>query len=210
VFGIHAYPVFLATGVLLNLTPGQDTMFVLGRSLAGGTRAGVAAAFGICVGSIGHTLLATAGLSALLAASPWAFTAVRLAGAAYLVYLGARLLLAKSGDPHTLAVRSAAEADVRSAFVQGILTNLLNPKVALFFLALLPQFIDAGSTTKAFAFLALGATFVATGLIWCLVLAGAAGRVKSFFGRNPQFGRLIDRTVGALFIALGARLAWQR
>ena len=99
--GIHAYPVFVLTGILLNLTPGQDTMFIIGRSLASGTRAGVAAAFGICVGSIGHTLLAALGLSAILAASPLAFTLVKLAGAIYLVYLGARLLLTK--HPHRQA-----------------------------------------------------------------------------------------------------------
>jgi threonine/homoserine/homoserine lactone efflux protein len=206
--GIHAYPVFLLTGILLNLTPGQDTMFIIGRSLAGGTRAGVAAAFGICVGSIGHTLLAALGLSAILAASPWAFTLVKLAGAIYLVYLGARLLLTKRA--HADAVRSGPPAGraVRSAFAQGILTNLLNPKVALFFLALLPQFIDPASASKTLAFVALGATFVTTGLSWCLVLATAAGRLQAFFRRNPSAGVLLDRMVGALFVALGARLAW--
>ena len=111
--GIHAYPVFLLTGILLNLTPGQDTMFIIGRSLANGTRAGVAAAFGICVGSIGHTLLAALGLSAILAASPLAFTLVKLAGAIYLVYLGARLLLTK--HPHADAVLPGPPAGRPSA-----------------------------------------------------------------------------------------------
>ena len=209
-FGIHAYAVFLLTGILLNLTPGQDTMFIIGRSLAGGTRAGVAAAFGICVGSIGHTLLAALGLSAILAASPWAFTLVKLAGAAYLVYLGARLLLSKRGHADAVLAGPPAATAVRSAFAQGILTNLLNPKVALFFLALLPQFIDPASTSKTLAFLVLGASFVTTGLIWCLVLAAAAGRLQAFFRRNPSAGVLLDRLVGALFVALGARLAWTR
>lgn len=207
--GIHAYAVFLITGILLNLTPGQDTMFIIGRSLAGGTRAGVAAAFGIGVGSIGHTLLAALGLSAILAASPWAFTLVKLAGAAYLLYLGTRLLLAR--HPAEAAAPSAPPAAaVHSAFVQGILTNLLNPKVALFFLALLPQFIDPASPTKTFAFLALGATFVTMGLIWCLVIAAAAGRLQAFLRRHPGANVAIDRAVGALFIGLGARLAGTR
>jgi threonine/homoserine/homoserine lactone efflux protein len=208
--GIHAYPVFLLTGILLNLTPGQDTMFIIGRSLAGGTRAGVAAALGSCVGSIGHTLLAALGLSALLAASPWAFTLVKLAGAVYLVYLGARLLLSKRAHADAVLSGPPATAAVRSAFAQGILTNLLNPKVALFFLALLPQFIDPASPSKTLAFVLLGATFVTTGLIWCLVLAAAAGRLQAFFRRNPSAGVLLDRLVGALFVALGARLAWTR
>jgi len=208
--GIHAYPVFVLTGILLNLTPGQDTMFIIGRSLANGTRAGVAAAFGICVGSIGHTLLAALGLSAILAASPLAFTLVKLAGAIYLVYLGARLLLTKHPHREARLPGPPARAAVRSAFTQGILTNLLNPKVALFFLALLPQFIDPASARKTLAFVALGATFVTTGLIWCLVLAAAAGRLQAFFRRNPSAGVLLDRMVGALFLALGARLAWTR
>jgi len=208
--GIHAYPVFVLTGILLNLTPGQDTMFIIGRSLANGTRAGVAAAFGICVGSIGHTLLAALGLSAILAASPLAFTLVKLAGAIYLVYLGARLLLTKHPHREARLPGPPARAAVRSAFTQGILTNLLNPKVALFFLALLPQFIDPASARKTLAFVALGATFVTTGLIWCLVLAAAAGRLQAFFRRNPSAGVLLDRLVGALFLALGARLAWTR
>ena len=208
--GIHAYPVFVLTGILLNLTPGQDTMFIIGRSLANGTRAGVAAAFGICVGSIGHTLLAALGLSAILAAFPLAFTLVKLAGAIYLVYLGARLLLTKHPHADALLPGPPARRAVRSAFRQGILTNLLNPKVALFFLALLPQFIDPASASKTLAFVALGATFVTTGLIWCLVLAAAAGRLQAFFRRNPSAGVLLDRMVGALFLALGARLAWTR
>jgi len=208
--GIHAYPVFVLTGILLNLTPGQDTMFIIGRSLANGTRAGVAAALGICVGSIGHTLLAALGLSAILAASPLAFTLVKLAGAIYLVYLGARLLLTKHPHREARLPGPPARAAVRSAFTQGILTNLLNPKVALFFLALLPQFIDPASARKTLAFVALGATFVTTGLIWCLVLAAAAGRLQAFFRRNPSAGVLLDRMVGALFLALGARLAWTR
>lgn len=208
--GIHAYPVFLLTGILLNLTPGQDTMFIIGRSLANGTRAGVSAAFGICVGSIGHTLLAALGLSAILAASPLAFTLVKLAGAIYLVYLGARLLLTKHTHADVVLPGPPAAAAVRSAFAQGILTNLLNPKVALFFLALLPQFIDPASASKTLAFVLLGATFVTSGLIWCLVLAAAAGRLQAFFRRNPSAGVLLDRLVGALFLALGARLAWTR
>jgi threonine/homoserine/homoserine lactone efflux protein len=208
--GIHAYPVFVLTGILLNLTPGQDTMFIIGRSLANGTRAGVAAAFGICVGSIGHTLLAALGLSAILAASPLAFTLVKLAVAIYLVYLGARLLLRKHPHREARLPGPPAAAAVRSAFTQGILTNLLNPKVALFFLALLPQFIDPASARKTLAFVALGATFVTTGLIWCLVLAAAAGRLQAFFRRNPSAGVLLDRLVGTLFLALGARLAWTR
>jgi threonine/homoserine/homoserine lactone efflux protein len=161
--GIHGYWLFVVSGILLNLTPGQDTMFILGRSVTGGVRAGVAAALGICIGSIGHTLLAALGLSAILATSALAFTVVKLAGAAYLIYLGLRLLLTRTAQGAELPATAVAGVP-RTAFLQGILTNLLNPKVALFFLALLPQFIDPASEHKTLAFLALGATFITTGL----------------------------------------------
>jgi threonine/homoserine/homoserine lactone efflux protein len=209
VFGIHDYGLFLLTGVLLNLTPGQDTMFILGRSLTGGLRSGVAAALGISVGSIFHTLLAALGLSAILATSAVAFTIVKFAGAAYLIFLGARLLFANATKPKTHPTAAPTNAS-HSAFLQGILTNVLNPKVALFFLAFLPQFIEPSSATKTMGFLALGATFIATGLAWCLVLAIAAARLQAFFVRNPSARTLIDKTVGALFLTLGVRLAWSK
>ena len=207
--GIHAYWLFVVSGILLNLTPGQDTMFILGRSLTGGARAGVAAALGICVGSIGHTLLAALGLSAILATSALAFTVVKLAGAAYLIYLGLRLVLTRAAQAAEAPAATLAGVP-RTAFLQGIVTNLLNPKVALFFLALLPQFIDPASEHKTLAFLALGATFIATGLSWCLVLAVAAGRLQGFFRRNPHARVLSDRAVGGLFLLLAGRLAWAR
>ena len=208
--GIHSYGLFLLTGVLLNLTPGQDTMFIIGRSLTGGLRSGIAAAFGIAVGTVFHTLAAAIGLSAILATSALAFMIVKLTGAAYLIYLGTKLLFAKSTNRELASSATPAPADRRSAFLQGILTNLLNPKVALFFLAFLPQFIEPASSTKTLAFLALGATFITTGLTWCLVLAMGAARLQMFFRRNPDVRTLIDRLVGGLFVVLGLRLAWTR
>jgi threonine/homoserine/homoserine lactone efflux protein len=209
-FGIHAYGLFLIAGILLNLTPGQDTMFIIGRSLTGGSRAGVAAALGIAVGSVCHTLAAALGLSAVLATSALAFAIVKLVGAAYLIYLGAKLLLASVVQQRAGSAPTAASSAPRAAFLQGILTNVLNPKVALFFLAFLPQFIAPASETKIAAFLALGATFITTGLIWCLVLAIAAVRLQQFLLRNPSARTLLDRAVGAVFLALGVRLAWSR
>jgi threonine/homoserine/homoserine lactone efflux protein len=211
VLGVHDYWLFISTGILLNLTPGQDTMFIIGRSLTLGRRAGIAAAFGIAVGSIGHTLAAALGFSAILATSATAFTIVKLMGAAYLIYLGLRLILSKAPVvQETNASAAAASADTWGAFRQGIITNILNPKVALFFLAFLPQFIDTGSPSKPLAFLALGATFISTGLIWCLVLATGAARLRTFFQRNPNVRTMIDRVTGFLFVTLGVRLAWLR
>jgi threonine/homoserine/homoserine lactone efflux protein len=208
--GIHDYWLFILSGVLLNLTPGQDTMYILGRSLTGGLRAGVASAFGITTGSVIHTLAAAVGLSVLLATSPVAFTAVKLCGAAYLLCLGARLLFSRGATTAPDPDAAAARGGHWSAYTQGVLTNVLNPKVALFFLAFLPQFISPSSASKTLAFLALGGTFIATGTIWCLILALAAARLRAFFVRNPNVRTLIDRATGGLFVLLGARLAWSR
>ena len=207
--GIHDYGLFVIAGLLLNLTPGQDTMFILGRSLTGGLRAGIAAAVGISAGTVVHALAAALGLAALLRTSALAFTAVKLLGAGYLIYLGSRLLLARAYAAGEPAV-APPPGTTRSALLQGVVTNLLNPKVALFFLAFLPQFIELSSPTKSAAFLVLGATFITTGLLWCLVLAAAAARLQAFFVRNRSARTLIDRAVGGLFLGLGLRLAWSR
>jgi threonine/homoserine/homoserine lactone efflux protein len=207
--GIHHYWLFIATAVLLILTPGQDTFFILGRSLSGGRPAGVAAALGISAGSVLHTFAAALGLSALLATSQYAFMAVKFAGAAYLVYIGVRALVARvNGLPGDES--GAGGSGNWSAFRQGILSNVLNPKVALFFLALMPQFIDSGSDQKVLAFLALGLTFVTLGVIWCVVLAIAAAKLRGAFLRRPSMAGVLNRIAGVMFIALGLKLATAR
>src|ERR1700704_1174634 len=204
-FGIHDFALFLAAGVLLNLTPGPDTVYILGRSIAHGRRAGVASALGICVGSIFHTGAAALGLSAFLATSAWAFSAVKLAGAAYLIFLGVRALLHREDELHEAA--KFEQNDPAAAFRQGILTNVLNPKVALFFLAFLPQFIDSATPSKMAAFLVLGLTFVTTGTIWCVILAWFASAFSARLRGNASVATFLNRTVGSLFILLGLRLA---
>jgi threonine/homoserine/homoserine lactone efflux protein len=204
-FGIHDFGLFLCAGILLNLTPGPDTVYILGRSIAHGPRVGVASALGICVGSIFHTSAAAFGLSAFLATWAWAFSAVKLAGAAYLVFLGVRTLLQRE---HVLHAPAEFERNnPAAAFRQGILTNVLNPKVALFFLAFLPQFIDSAAPSKMAAFLILGFTFVTTGTIWCLVLAWFAAALSARLRGNATFAAMLNRAVGSLFIFLGLRLA---
>jgi threonine/homoserine/homoserine lactone efflux protein len=210
--GIHHYWLFLATAILLIVTPGQDTFFILGRSLAGGRNAGIFAALGVSAGTVIHTVLAALGLSALLATSPYAFMAVKLAGAAYLVYIGVRALMSNSGGlPLQEPANGARGAEANwPAFRQGVLTNLLNPKVALFFLALLPQFITAGSTHKVGAFIALGLSFVAMGVVWCVLLAIAAAKLRGVFLRRPSMANVLNRAAGAVFIGLGLKLATSR
>jgi RhtB (resistance to homoserine/threonine) family protein len=202
-FGIHDFGLFLAAGVLLNLTPGPDTVYILGRSIAQGREAGVAAALGICVGSIFHTCAAALGLSAILATSSVAFVAIKLLGGAYLIFLGIKLLL----DRRELSLPSNfRRRTTTAAFRQGFLTNVLNPKVALFFLAFLPQFIDPASSAKLLAFLMLGLTFVTTGTIWCLLLAWFASGFSERLRANPTITAWLNRAVGSLFVFLGLRL----
>ena len=205
--GIHDYWLFVASGILLNLTPGQDTFFILGRSIANGVRIGIASVLGISVGSLIHTAMAAVGLSAVLATSASAFMVVKLAGAVYLVYLGVRMLTTRS-SVEGLATEGGTSA--WTAFRDGIVTNVLNPKVALFFLALMPQFIDRDSNTKIAAFIVLGLTFITTGTIWCLTLAISAGSLRGFFVRNPTGVNVVTRAAGGVFVWLGLRLAVSR
>jgi len=204
-FGIHDFALFVATGILLNLTPGPDTLYILGRSIAHGRRAGIASALGISVGSIFHTGAAALGLSAFLATSAWAFTFVKLAGGAYLVFLGVRALLERQDELFMPA--HFRQDGAAAAFRHGILTNILNPKVALFFLAFLPQFIDAAAPSKTVAFLVLGLTFVTTGTIWCLILAWFSSAFSARLRQNPTVTAVLNRAVGSLFLFLGLRLA---
>ena len=204
-FGIHDFGLFLAAAILLNLTPGPDTVYILGRTIAQGREAGIASAFGISLGSIFHTCAAALGLSAILATSAVAFGAIKLLGGAYLIFLGIKMILdcrKQLSLPSSFRRRTTS-----AAFRQGILTNILNPKVALFFLAFLPQFIDPGSNGKIAAFISLGLTFVTTGTIWCLVLAWFASVFSKRLRTNETISQWLNRTAGALFVFLGVRLA---
>ena len=159
--GITGFTFFLVAVFLLNVTPGPDTAYIVGRSVAQGRGAGIVSALGISAGCIVHTLACAFGLTALLAASATAFTVIKFAGAIYLIYLGVRLIFAQTGPPKpartTRANAKAAPKSLRQLFAQGFVTNVLNPKVVLFFVSFFPQFVAADSPHKALAFLALGA-----------------------------------------------------
>src|SRR6266403_3889541 len=200
-FGIHDFGLFLAAGILLNLTPGPDTVYILGRSIAQGREAGIASALGISLGSIFHTCAAALGLSAILATSALAFGTIKLLGGAYLIFLGVKMILDRRTQlslPSNFRRRTTI-----AAFRQGILTNILNPKVALFFLAFLPQFINPASHAKVLAFLMLGFTFVTTGTIWCLVLAWFASAFSERLREDQTVSQWLNRAAGALFVFLG-------
>ena len=203
-FDIVHYPLFVLTAVKLNLYPGPDTLYILGRSVSQGRGAGVVSALGIGSGAIVHTLLGAAGLSAIVAASATAYQVVKWAGAAYLVWLGLTMLLARPEGPGKL---ETAPRTLGRIYLQGVLTNVLNPKVALFFLALIPQFIAPGAAHPGAAFLVLGLTFVATGTLWCLVVAVAAGAVHRRLAGTGRAALWLKRLGGGLLAGLGARLA---
>ena len=204
--GVHDLALFIAAGLLLNITPGADLALIGARSAAQGFRSGAAAALGVGAGCFVHVAAAALGLSALIASSAAAFTVLRWVGAAYLVWLGIGLLRGSGAASAT----DAADPRVtwRRSFVQGFLTNALNPKVALFFLAFLPQFIETTAPHKALAFVVLGVLFAVNGTVVNVVFAALVARLRSTFGARPAVGRWLGRGVGALFIALGVRLAW--
>ncbi len=203
--GIHDLWLFILSGLLLNITPGPDTIYILGRSVQLGWRGGAAAALGVCCGCLVHVTGAAIGLSALLAASSTAFAFVKLIGAAYLLYIGLRMLLSR---PQAIAA-AADDGDVslRKVFWQGAMTNALNPKVALFFLAFLPQFVAAEAPHKALAFALLGSIFVLNGTLWCLGLAAFAARAAQRIKRSARVLLWINRALGGFFIWLGVRVA---
>jgi threonine/homoserine/homoserine lactone efflux protein len=206
--GIHDFWLFIISGLLLNVTPGPDMAYIVGRSVQLGWRGGTMAALGISTGCLAHVFAAAIGLSALLMASATAFLAVKWIGAAYLCYVGLSMFFARSREAgEEAAARDNGTVALSRVFWQGALTNVLNPKVALFFLAFLPQFVDADAPHKALAFLALGLIFIFNGTLWCvsvaIVAARAAGRVQGS-GRAMAF---VNRGLGALFVYLGARIA---
>ncbi|HEV7412091.1 MAG TPA: LysE family translocator [Casimicrobiaceae bacterium] len=204
--GVHDFALFVASGILLNLTPGADTLYIVTRATTSGRKAGAVAALGIAAGCCVHIVAAGLGLSALLATSAVAFTAVKLAGAAYLIYLGVVLWRTGPRSPKTAAATLPATSLPR-IFVQGALTNILNPKVALFFLAFLPQFVDPEGAHRLAAFLLLGTVFNTTGLAWNLFVAWSSAGIGRRVGGLPVRMHALHRIAGAVFVALGIKLA---
>lgn len=203
--GIQNFEVFLVASLALHLMPGPDTFYILGRSLAQGRGTGIASALGISAGVLVHTCAAALGLSALISASATAFLVVKLAGAAYLLFLGLRMLFSRPAPPDPCG--NDSHTGLGAAFRQGLITNVLNPKVALFFLAFLPQFIAADSPSKFLAFLLLGLCFVATSTLWCLALAWFSAGLGTRLRRNARQLGYLHKATGVLLVGLGLRLA---
>ncbi|PEA53983.1 homoserine lactone transporter [Bacillus pseudomycoides] len=202
-YGIINYEVFLITGILLNFIPGADTMYIVGRSISQGRKAGVYSVFGIITGSLVHTLLVAFGLSIILTKSIILFNTIKIIGVIYLVYLGIRMMIDKTNI--NFQANASSKLNIRKIYVQGFLTSITNPKVALFFIAFLPQFIDTKASSPI-SFIILGLTFTITGLLWCLFIAYFSSFVTKKLRGNEKVGMVLNKITGMIFIGMGLKL----
>jgi threonine/homoserine/homoserine lactone efflux protein len=198
---------FLLASVAVIITPGQDMILVMSRAVAQGTRAGLATAAGVSVGLVGHTVLATLGLGALLRTSEWLFTAIKLVGAAYLVYLGVQLLLTRTAQ--LKAAASAPQSQWR-LFLSGAFSNISNPKIAVFYFAFLPQFVAPDALHPTLSIMVLGLVFAALTFVIKGPVAVFAGSLSVWFQTRPQALLWVYRFSGVVMIGLAVRLAFAR
>ena len=211
-FGIENYLGFIIAAILLNLTPGTDNIYIITRSISHGTKAGFYSVLGIISGTLVHTLLASLGLSVLLAKSPMAFILVKYIGAGYLCYLGLKMIMSKKEPLIANSLQEGGDgispqhSNNWQIYKQGVLTNVLNPKVALFFLAFFPQFVDPTYAYGMLSFLILGLTFASTSLVWCLCLALLASVLSKSLRGNPSFGTVLNKISGTVFVGMGIKL----
>lgn len=203
-FDPAALALFMTATLALNLAPGPDMLYVSTRSLTQGRRAGVISALGIAAGSVVHTVAIASGLAALLRALPLAYEIVRLAGAAYLIWLGVQAVRGKTGPASGKPLDRASEWAV---FRQGAVTNILNPKVALFFLAFLPQFADPARGSVAMQIIVLGCVFNCSGTIVNVAIAYLAASAGRWLGSRGYVERIFRWLTASMFIGLGLRLA---
>ena len=197
--------VFIGAGLLLNITPGPDVLYIVGRSIGQGRIAGVVSTLGISTGCLCHLAAAALGLSALMLTLPLAYDAVRYAGAAYLVWLGLRAMASRSSP---LQMQRPGTAPLERIFRQGMLTNVLNPKVALFFLAFLPQFTDGTRGSVPLQITLLGLIFIANGTIVCLMYTVGASWLGDLLKTRYDVAAWLNRAMGGLFVGLGLRIAF--
>jgi RhtB (resistance to homoserine/threonine) family protein len=206
IIGINHYETFLLAGILLNLTPGNDTIYILSRSIAHGRNAGILSALGIGSGSVVHTMLAAFGLSIIISRSILVFSIIKYLGAIYLVYIGIKMIMDKSRLQFKADIQPAQKKSA-SIYRDAALTNIFNPKVAMFFIAFLPQFIEPTYKSSIIPFITLGFTFTFTGTIWCILLALFSSRIFLKLRDNRKLSFYLNKTCGAVLIGLGIKLA---
>ncbi len=203
---LHTLLTYVAVVLGLFLIPGPAVLMVVGRAASGGRRVGVATALGVATGDLGHAAMATFGLSALLMTSALAFQVVKYVGVAYLLYLGIRAFLEKSGS---FDIPNSGAITARGAYRQAVLAELLNPKTALFFLAFLPQFVHRSNGSVVVQLATLGLLFAVMSAAYTSLIALGAGAFARMISRHRGIGRWQGKVVGSIYIALGARLALQ-
>ncbi|WP_046212977.1 LysE family translocator [Paenibacillus wulumuqiensis] len=202
-WGIEHYWLFVLSSILLNITPGSDTIYILSRSMFQGRQAGLMSVYGIVSGSLVHTLLAGLGLSLILMQSALAFNLVKWIGAGYLIWMGIRALMARKEEGTML--KQVEQRPLRKIYLQGMLTNVLNPKVALFYLAFIPQFVSPSQGMGPIPFLLLGLTFSATGLLWCILLVLFSSKMSDRL-QSSRVSRYLNKITGGIFVLLGLNL----
>lgn len=197
---------FLAAAVLITLSPGPDNMMVLSVGIAKGRARGIAFGIGCALGCLIHTLLAVIGVSALIAASPTAFTALKIAGGLYLIWMGIGALRSRGGARASGMPDGRPDASARQLFFRGLLANAINPKVVLFFLSFLPQFVIASRGDANWQIAWLGLTFTLQAVVLFGLLGYFSGAIGLWLNRTPRAGMWLDRVAGAVFVGLGLRL----
>lgn len=201
---------FLAAAALITLSPGPDNLMVLSLGLARGRRQGVSFGLGCALGCLSHTTLAALGISAMVAASPVLFTALKICGGLYLVWLGVRAIRSSDGIGAQLSTGALPQANCRSLFLQGLLANSINPKVILFFLAFLPQFIDAAKGQVGWQTALLGVLFTLQAALQFAAIGWFSGRMGGWLRSRPSVGTWLHRLAGAVFLGFGAKLIFGR
>lgn len=199
---------FLLAALLITASPGPDNLMVLGVGVSKGRRQGVAFGLGCALGCLSHTALAVVGVSALVAASPVAFTALRIGGGLYLVWLGVQALRSRGGA--RVGAADAAPQSLRGLFLRGVFANAINPKVVLFFLSFLPQFVVPAHGSVGVQLALLGLVFTAQAALLFGLLGYFAGAIGQWLNRQPRVGLWLDRVAGAIFVGLGLRLIVSR
>lgn len=207
----QAFP-FLVAAIVLTATPGPDNLMVLSVGISRGRRSGMAFGLGCALGCLSHTVLAVVGISALVAASPAAFTLLKWAGGAYLIWLGLQALRHAGGTQFSVGGAAAMPVRpfVRQLFVKGLIANAINPKVVLFFLSFLPQFVDASRGQVQWQLGLLGLLFTLQAAVLFGLIGYFSGGIGAWLQRKPRAGKWLDRMTGGLFLALGLRMIFMR
>lgn len=200
-FGIIHYGNFIITSILLNMTPGSDTIYILSKSATSGRKKGIASALGISTGILVHTILAALGLSVILAKSSLAFQLLKFCGALYLIFMGIKNIRRK--DSLLFDSMNTQEETARYVYQQGVITNVLNPKVALFFLAFLPQFVLSGNSYGPLPFLLLGMSFAVTSTLWSVLIAFLSAFIGTLLSTNQKLSDWSNKIAGIIYIGLG-------